>query len=330
MTTDTLDRSAESDSAPRRPTRLVLRRRLLLWSAPVLVVLLVLAVKLASVGILGNQLPGEFAARDEAAMRDTLEWIDVGNLGRGSHELLAAGDASMLAKDAPTALREFRSAYEKNPEACPPRGNYALTAELLSDRELKAGNFINARTLLETVVPVADGDTGCFATTAATDPAIKTFVTQTPERLHQKLVALKAGAITGTSDGYDYLRAPGGDILDLQAGRPEPCPFDGTDEAALRACVEANDDQRELQTQQAQQQEAAQDQQSGAPAVAPPPQNPPSLQAPADPEVEFPSGLEAVVPDPDGDLTTVPFCDGNGTPLGELGALLCTTSGPLP
>lgn len=327
MTIDSADRSADAGTTSQPPGRLRLRRRLLLWSSPAVVLLLLLAFKLTSVGLLGSQLPGEFVARDAAGMRNTLEWIDVGRLSRGSHERLAAGDANMLDRDAPAALQDFESAHQEDPAACPPRGNYAMTGELLSDRELAAGKFINARTLLEQVVQVADGDTACFATTPATDPTIKAFVTQTPERLHDKLDALKAGAITHTPDGYDYLRAPGGDILALQAGEPEPCPFDRSDEAALRACVESRDTERDQQLQQAQQQKAGEPQPPPALDARP---APPSPDAASEPGVQFPRGMTPMVPDPNGEWTLVPFCDGNGTPLGELGALLCTTSGPLP
>ena len=114
----------EATKAPaaQRPGRLALRRRLIDRSIPVLVLLGVFAVKLASVGILGNRLPGQFADRDQAGMESTVGWIDVGNFGRGYREQLAVGDMIMLGGDLPAAHEQFKAAHEKEPAACPPRG----------------------------------------------------------------------------------------------------------------------------------------------------------------------------------------------------------------
>ena len=169
-------------AAPPRPGRLALRRRLLIWSIPVVLLLLVFAVKLASVGVLGNRLPAQFAARDQAGMVSTLGWIDVGNIGRGYREQLAAGDMIMLGGDVPAAHEQFKAAHDKEPAACPPRGNFALTSETLSDRELKQGNFFKARTLLEPAVRAANDDTSCFATSTSPNPDIRAYISQTPER----------------------------------------------------------------------------------------------------------------------------------------------------
>lgn len=210
-----------------RPSRLQLRRKLLLWSIPVLVLLLLLAVKIASVGILGNKLPGQFAARDDAAMQNTLEWIDVGNIGRGFREKFAQGDLLMLRGDVPGAFEEFKAAHEKEPGACPPRGNFTLISEKLSDSELKQGNFTKAREILTPAVEAAKGDPGCFTKFPSASPDIRAFVSETPERLSNKLAALKGGALTKTPDGYDYKRAPGGGI-DFTESKTDPARIQTT------------------------------------------------------------------------------------------------------
>lgn len=315
----------------RRPQRLILRRRLLLWSAPAVALLLLLAVKMASVGILGNALPGQYAAHDADAMDATLRQIDIGGVGSGYRELFAAGDRDILNGDAVAALANFQAAHNKSPSACPPRVNLALTAELLSGRELARGNFFKARTLLEPVVTVANEDTACFENSQPADADAKTFVAQTPQRLTKKLRAIKGGAITLTPDGYDYLRAPGGDLVDIGPAQAVPCPLAGEDDARLRDCVKQRDDERK-QKQAQLQREQDQPPQPGQPPEPPPddpapvPEQPPP---PADPEIKFPAPLQPIVDDPNG-VPMVPFCDGNGTPLGDLGAVLCTTSGPLP
>ena len=84
----------------------------------------------------------------------------------------------------------------RNRRRAHPRGNFALTSETVSDNELRQGNFANARTLLESAIQAANDDKPCFATSTSSSPEIRTFISQTPERLSSKLEALKAGAIT--------------------------------------------------------------------------------------------------------------------------------------
>ncbi|WP_099025110.1 hypothetical protein [Mycolicibacterium palauense] len=332
MTIDTSPSAAPTDTdrtPTRRPGRLVLRRRLLLWSSPVLVLLVLLAVKLASVGVLGDRLPAQFHARDRAGMESTLHWIDLGKFGRGYREQLAAGDMLRLGGDDRAALEQFAAAHAAKPSACPPRANFALTSELLSDRELKQGNFFQARTLLEPAVQAAVGDKGCFTTSPSPTPEVRAFVAQTPDRLSTKLAALTAGAVTETPDGFDYIRTPGGGI-DFREGEPAPCPFDDEDDARLRECIKARDEERAQRVADAQG-EPAPDQPPSEPDQPPAPGQTPPSQPPSesDPAIEFPGDPAPVTPDPQG-KPTVPFCTPNGTPLGDLGAALCTTSGPLP
>jgi hypothetical protein len=327
---DEIDVPAQTP-ATNGPGRLRLRRRLLLWSIPAAVLLLVFAVKLASVGILGNRLPGQFAARDQAGMDSTLGWIDVGNIGRGFRELLAAGDSMVLRGDLSTAREQFKAAHDKEPAACPPRANFSLTSEALSDRELKQGSFFKARTLLEPAVQTANEDKPCFATSGSPSPDIRAFVGQTPERLSNKLAALKAGALTETPDGFDYIRTPGGGIDFKEGSANPPCPF-GDDEARLRSCIKQRDAERAQKVREAEQQKPADPNQPPPPPDAPPPPPPPNAPpAPA----PTPAPESAETPEYPGRLEEVregepAFCTPDGKPLGDLSAALCSTSGPLP
>jgi hypothetical protein len=312
----------------RRPGRLTLRRRLLLWSVPVLVLLAVLAVKLISVGILGDKLPSQFSAHDPAAMNSTLGWLDVANIGgRGYKEQLAAGDMLMLDGKATEALDQFKQALDQagaGARACPSRANYALTAETLSDGALKVGHFFKARTLLEPAVTAADADKPCFATSTSPSPDIRTFISQTPDRLKAKLAALKAGRLTKTPDGYDYIRAPGGSIELKEFATDAPCPY-ADNEVRMRECIQIQDAAREARTRDAQQSHS-EPQPPAAPEPPPPPGAAP-MPAPAAPgagqpnqQIEFPGPPK---PDP-----SHSFCTPNGDPLHDLGAAMCSTSGP--
>jgi hypothetical protein len=336
MTQTLSDASTATDTptatpAEKRPGRLILRRRLLLWSVPALVLLAILAVKLASVGILGDKLPGQFAAHDPAAMNSTLGWLDVGSFGRGYKAQFAAGDMLILKGDKTGALDQFKQALDKagsGPGACPPRANFALTSEILSDAELKVGHFFKARKLLEPAVPAADADKHCFATSKSPSPDIRTFINQTPDRLKAKLAALKGGRITQTSDGFDYMRTPGGLIEWKEFATDAPCPF-ANDDVRMRECIQQQDAGRAQRTDAAQKaHESAQPQ--PPPAPAPPPAAPgagppgapgaPGAGPRQDQPVEFPGAPELAPPDS--------FCTPNGDPLHDLGAALCGTSGP--
>ncbi|OBA95246.1 tetratricopeptide repeat protein [Mycolicibacterium fortuitum] len=325
----------EDNPAVARPSRLRLRRKLLLWSTPVLVLLLVLAVKVASVGILGNKLPRQFAARDDAAMQSTLEWIDVGNIGRGFREQFAQGNLLMLRGDVSGALEQFRAAHEKAPGACPPRGNYALVAETLSDHELKQGHFTKAREILTPAVHAANDDPACFTTFPSASADVRAFVGETPERLYNKLAALKAGALTKTPDGYDYKRAPGGGI-DFTESKTGPCPY-ADDESRMKECITMRDREVAQKTEAAkqakEQEDKANQQQQQSPADPNQPAPPPSPAPPAPgttPGAEankgpkYPDHVELRRADQPG------YCEPDGTPLSQLTAGLCETMGPLP
>lgn len=326
--------AAEQDKpVAARPSRLRLRRKLLLWSIPVLVLLLLLAIKIASVGILGNKLPRQFAARDDAAMQNTLEWIDVGNIGRGFREKLAQGDLLMLRGDVHGAFEEFKAAHEKEPSACPPRGNFVLIAEKLSDNELTQGHFTKAREILTPAVDAATGDPGCFATFPSASPDVRAFVKETPDRLSNKLAALRGGALTKTPDGYDYKRAPGGGI-DFTESKTGPCPY-ADDESRMKECITKRDQEVAQKTEAAKQAKEQEDKANQPPADPnqPPPPPPPPTPAPgpgpgpgtdAKSGPKYPDHLEMKKPDEPG------FCDPDGTPLSELTAALCKTAGPQP
>lgn len=320
------------------PGRLVLRRRLLLWSTPVLVLMLLFAAKLASVGVLGNRLPEQFADRDRAGMESTLSKLGIGSIGPGYRELLALGDATMLGGQLQTAHDHFRAAHGKEPGACPPRGNFAITSEVISDSYVKEGKFFQARTLLEEAVAAAEGDTGCFATFSSPNVEVQAHVADTPERLSDKLTALKGGFLTETADGFDYLRTPGGGIDFGDPGADPPCPLDSDDDAALADCVRDQDAERAAKVAEAERAAAAERDAAPppptappAPGAAPPPPPPAPGQpviapepAPGEQTVEFPGELEEV------QKGEPWFCTPDGQPLGDLSAEMCKTAGPLP
>lgn len=309
-TTDETDAPVGIEDATVRPGRLQLRRQLLLWSTPALVVLLVLAVKLISVGVLGDRLPGQFAGRDGDAMTSTLEWIDFGKPGRGYREELADGDRALLKSDLPGALRHFKAAFDEEP-ACPPRANFALTSETMSDTEMRKGNFANARKLLEPAVKAANGDKGCFSTSTSPSKEVRKTVQQTPTRLANKLAALKAGRLTKTANGYDYQRNSSGDVDLPPTDAGGQCA--GDDDAAQRDCIGRKDAERQAQQQ-------TQAPQGNEPVPAPGTEPAPGAVPGDKPGNDFPDPSRP---------SSVPFCTAvPDDPLHNLGVEMCWTAGP--
>ncbi|BBX16760.1 hypothetical protein CRI77_02780 [Mycolicibacterium duvalii] len=312
-----------------RPRRLDVRRRLLIWSIPILVLMCVLAVKLASVWVLGNRLPGQFAERDKTAMTSTLRWLNAGWFGGGFRAQLADGDRLMLQGDLAEAHTKFRAAHLDSPGACPPRVNFALISEVLSNEQLRAGSFFQAREMLEPAAQAAAAQPHCFGQSPSSVPEIRLFVEQTPERLTNKLTALKNGWLTETAEGYDYLRTPGGGIDFSGSSVSTACPF-ADDDLRLKECIKNRDAEREQKVRDAQAKEDAEDAPPPAaePPPPPPPGEPPPPPAPA-PRAPDPAEPQFPGTDNNDDPTAPGFCTPDGTPLQDLGALLCTTAGPM-
>src|ERR1700730_3907118 len=79
-----------------RPARLRLRRRLLIYSAPLIIVALLAAAKLISVVVGGNSAVSAFAGGDGNAVRADAAGLSVGNLVDPAKAPVAAGTAAVL------------------------------------------------------------------------------------------------------------------------------------------------------------------------------------------------------------------------------------------
>ena len=142
------------------------RRRLLVYSAPVALVLAIAVVKLLSVVVIGNSAATSFTDRDtETLAREVarLQVLDVVQPGKAN---FAAGVLAVLEDRLADADRNFAEAVERldTAESCSARVNLELVRETRGDRAITASDSRMALThylAARDVVDRAPG--GCFA-----------------------------------------------------------------------------------------------------------------------------------------------------------------------
>ncbi|MDQ0768878.1 hypothetical protein QF031_001627 [Pseudarthrobacter defluvii] len=144
------------------------RRRLLLWSVlPVLLVLCV-AAKLLSLGILADRAGAGFAAGNAAAVDAAAAGLGLANVVEPHKALFAAGDAAVLAGDYATARSRFDQALGMvsggSGDACIIRVNLVLATERLGDQRLQAGDPSSAVLIFQEALAAAgQAPEGCLA-----------------------------------------------------------------------------------------------------------------------------------------------------------------------
>jgi hypothetical protein len=147
------------------------RRRLLVFSAPVAVVVFAVLLKLWSVVIAGGAATSDFAGRNTGALRGDVVTLNLFNVVEPAKAHAAAGGLAVLEDRLDEADRRFSEAlaHTEPTASCPTRVDLELVRETLGDRAAAGldGNSAVAwyRGALA-VVQAAPG--GCF--TGNTDP----------------------------------------------------------------------------------------------------------------------------------------------------------------
>lgn len=124
----------------RRPARLRLRRRLVIYSAPLTVLALLIAVKLISVAVVGHWAASSFARGDGSAVRADAAILGAANLVEPAKAPFAAGAAAVLDGRLEDADAHFADALARSGTArsCPVRVNLELVRETQGDRAAAA------------------------------------------------------------------------------------------------------------------------------------------------------------------------------------------------
>jgi hypothetical protein len=179
----------------RTPARLQLRRRLLIYSAPVVVVALLVTIKLFSVVLVGNSAGHSFSRGDGSAVRADAAILGVVNVVEPARAPFAAGTAAVLDGRLEDADARFADALGLSDTvgSCPARVNLELVRETQGDRAATAGDRARADERYASALAVVDAaPRGCFAGNTDPDPQRRLLRDGAANRLAAKRTALTA------------------------------------------------------------------------------------------------------------------------------------------
>ncbi len=201
--------------------RLVLRRRLLIFSAPVAVLLVAVVIKLVSVVIAGQWAASAFDHRDAGGVRAAAGVLNTVNVIEPAQAHNAAGAAAVLDNrlgDADTRFTQALSLVGAE-ESCPVRINLALVRETLGDRAFAALDGHQAtEQYLRALEVVEQAPSGCFAGNTDDDPDRQAVRQNAVPRLTAKLEAARSAVPPPPPPP--------------PAGAPPPSPASGSEEGS--------------------------------------------------------------------------------------------------
>lgn len=169
-----------------------LRRRLLLGSAPAVVAALIVALKLASVSVVGNSAADHYAHRDAAALSDDVAILRLFDVVEPARTSYASGALAVLRNQLGDADRDFSQAlaHTAAAESCPARVNLELVRETLGDRAAASADHDSAvRQYTAAKGVVTSAPANCFAGNADTEPQRRQVRAEALPRLEAKLTA---------------------------------------------------------------------------------------------------------------------------------------------
>jgi hypothetical protein len=162
------------ETAEIRARRMRLRRRLVLWSLPVVLLLLLVAGKLSWMVTLGEQAREAYTVGNVTGVEDAAARLGILNLLERHKAPFARGDARVLAGDYDGARAAFEEALALAPrdsrEACQIRVNLVLSLEKLADAATAAGQADVAKGYHDQMQNLAsNAPQGCFEGDSADD-----------------------------------------------------------------------------------------------------------------------------------------------------------------
>jgi hypothetical protein len=167
-----------------------LRRRLLVFSAPVAVLLVVVLLKLCSVVIAGGLAPADFTGKDTDALRTEVATLNALNVVEPAKAYFAAGALAVLDGRLEEADEQFSEALARTGEAesCETRVNLELVRETLGD---KAAGALDGEAALaryrSALTAVTDAPAGCFAGNTDPDSERRVVRNEAAARLNDKI-----------------------------------------------------------------------------------------------------------------------------------------------
>jgi hypothetical protein len=173
------------------------RTRLLLFSAPVAVVLLLAVLKLTSVVIAGESAGSHFADRDADALRGDVAVLSFLNVVQPEKAAFAAGDLAVLDDRLEDADRQFSAALAltEPSESCPVRTNLEFVRETTGDRAASVFDTGSALTWYRNAQAIVDeAPDGCFAGSTDPDEQRRDLLDGAVARLNGKIDAALAAS----------------------------------------------------------------------------------------------------------------------------------------
>ena len=180
---------------PAGPARLRLRRRLLVASAPVAIVVLIAAVKMISVVVASNSASSAYADRDADALHSAATVLGVLNLIEPAKAPFAAGTSAVLDDRLADADARFSEALAHVPaeQSCPVLVNLELVRERQGDVDAWENRPDAARDRYLSALDLVDGaPAGCFSGNTDPDPERAAVRNDAAPRLLAKLAGLGA------------------------------------------------------------------------------------------------------------------------------------------
>lgn len=174
------------------------RRRLLLFSAPVTVAVLLVVIKLWSVAIAGGAVASDFATRDTAALRGDVDALSIVDVVEPATTSFAAGTLAVLDDRLPDADAHFSAALAGTEPArsCPVRVDLELVGETLGDRAVAAADPDAALARYRGALKiVTEAPAGCFAGSSDPDAERRAVLEAAAGRLTDKINALALPAL---------------------------------------------------------------------------------------------------------------------------------------
>lgn len=174
-----------------------LRTRLLVFSAPVAVLLILAILKLVSVGLAGGSAVSDFAARNTDALRGHVSALNVVNVVEPAKAHFASGALAVLDGRLKVAEQEFSRALAQTDasQSCPVSVNLELVRETLGDNAVGAFDTTTAiARYLDALKVVQGAQPGCFANNADTDEQRRAVREGAAGRLTDKIAAARTAA----------------------------------------------------------------------------------------------------------------------------------------
>jgi hypothetical protein len=175
------------------PSRLTLRRRLLVFSAPVVILMVLAGVKMISVVAAGNSAQSHFAAGDVSGLRADVSTLRIANVIEPDKALFAAATLAVLEGRLDDADAQFSEVLSRTDSAhsCPTRVNLELVRERRGDLDAWENRPDRARDGYRSALAVVESaPVACFAGNTDPDAERQAIRDDTAARLTAKMANL--------------------------------------------------------------------------------------------------------------------------------------------